>query len=250
MENPFSWTKKANLFVIESPIGVGYSYCANMLEGKKCKNTDKYTASTSRAALQDFFVKFPEFASNDFFITGESYAGVYIPTLTKEILDNAPEVNLVGIAVGDPCTDNTAQADSMDALWYSNKYGLVDDAVFNLLWNQCYVRLPTLMMQGGKHLVAAELNDHLQNGAFDFGNHQELLAFARKLHRRLSMDPGPHFTRSSECELAYRKFIMSSSGGLSQTWKDLYIDDYSLFAPVTNKEDDDMAVSASYMTLI
>ena len=55
---------------------------------------------------------------NDFFITGESYAGVYIPTLSKEILDNAPELNLVGIAVGDPCTDNEAQRDSMDALWY------------------------------------------------------------------------------------------------------------------------------------
>lgn len=113
IENPWSWTKLANMFMIESPIGVGYSYCANQLDGKMCKNTDKFTASTARAALQDFFVKFPELASNDFFITGESYAGVYIPTLSKEILDNAPEINLKGIAVGDPCTDNTAQEDSM-----------------------------------------------------------------------------------------------------------------------------------------
>ena len=45
----------------------------------------------------------------EFYITGESYAGVYVPTLVKEILDNAPEINIKGMAVGDPCTDNQAQ---------------------------------------------------------------------------------------------------------------------------------------------
>ena len=45
-------------------------------------------------------------------------AGVYVPTLAKEVLTNAPQVNLVAVAVGDPCTDNTAQRDSMDMLWY------------------------------------------------------------------------------------------------------------------------------------
>lgn len=101
MENPWAWTKVANLFVLESPVGVGYSYCANQLKGETCKNTDKFTASTTRAALLDFFRnKFPELAQNDFFITGESYAGVYIPTLAKEILEHAPEINLVGLAVG------------------------------------------------------------------------------------------------------------------------------------------------------
>jgi len=109
MYNPYSWTKLANVFALEAPIGVGYSYCANQQKGQVCKNTDKFTASASRAALVDFFKnKFPELSKNDFFITGESYAGVYIPTLTKEILDHASDsVNLKGIAVGDPCTDNT-----------------------------------------------------------------------------------------------------------------------------------------------
>jgi cathepsin A (carboxypeptidase C) len=129
MENPWAWTKVSNLFVIESPVGVGYSYCENQNHGQVCRNTDKFTASTTRAALVDFFTnKFPELAKNDFFITGESYAGVYIPTLAKEIIKHAPDINLVGLAVGDPCTDNDAQRDSMDALWYSHKYGLIPDA--------------------------------------------------------------------------------------------------------------------------
>lgn len=79
MKNPYSWTKYVNLIAIEAPIGVGYSYCSNQINGKVCKNTDRYTASTSRAALVDFFTsKFPELKKNEFFITGESYAGVYI----------------------------------------------------------------------------------------------------------------------------------------------------------------------------
>jgi hypothetical protein len=44
-----------------------------------CKNTDKLTASASRAALVDFYSKFPELKGNDFFITGESYGRIVIP---------------------------------------------------------------------------------------------------------------------------------------------------------------------------
>ena len=103
MQNPWGWTKYVNLLALEAPIGVGYSYCSRQKDkGKPCVNTDRFTASASRAALVDFFTtKFPEFKSNRFYITGESYAGVYIPTLTKEILDHT-DLNLKGIAVGDP----------------------------------------------------------------------------------------------------------------------------------------------------
>jgi len=33
------------------------------------------------AGLQDFFVKFPEFLSNELFVSGESYGGIYVPYL-------------------------------------------------------------------------------------------------------------------------------------------------------------------------
>jgi len=244
MENPYSWTKYVNLVAIEAPVGVGFSYCSRQMEGKPCKNTDRYTASTSRAALVDFFTnKFPEFATNDFFIVGESYAGVYIPTLTKEILDNT-SINLKGIAVGDPCTDNVAQADSMDSLWYAHKNALVDDEIFDLLWNKCEARLPNLMTRGGIHSVIHELNSELK-GIEDMVDRK---ARAHELFHQIVLGgniDSKAFKDLPECTLAFRKFIMSSSSGLSQSWKDLYIDDYSLFAPVSDLEDEQMSAYMS-----
>lgn len=219
MENPYAWTKVANLFVLESPIGVGFSYCEAQVNGGLCENTDKFTASAARAALVDFFTtKFPELASNDFFITGESYAGVYIPTLAYEILEfSSDTINLKGLAVGDPCTDNNSQRDSMDALWYGNKYGLVDPAVFDVLWNQCDIRIPNYLMKNNK---------------------------SRQKNAASSSPLGSYPASAKDtpvCRVAFRKFLLSTSRGLSQSWRDMFIDDYSLFAPVTDAEDKAMA---------
>lgn len=77
LDNPYSWTRLANLLILESPAGVGYSYCAAMEAGGACANTDVSTARAAAAALRDFFgSKFPELRASPFFITGESYAGV------------------------------------------------------------------------------------------------------------------------------------------------------------------------------
>ena len=76
LANPYAWTVAANFLVLESPAGVGHSYCKEQLVGKPCFNTDNSTAAAAHAALQMFSsAKFPELAGNAFYITGESYAG-------------------------------------------------------------------------------------------------------------------------------------------------------------------------------
>ena len=146
MPNPWAWTLEANVLALESPAGVGYSYCEAQLGGGACRNTDNSTAAAALAALVDFFHnKFPALARNDFFITGESYAGVYVPTLARAILDHNDaggefSIPLVGVAAGDPCTDNEFQRDSMDMLWYAHKHGFVPEEDFDLLWNRCRAR--------------------------------------------------------------------------------------------------------------
>jgi len=306
MENPWAWTKaNVNLLVIEAPMGVGFSYCSKQLDKKEpCMNTDTNTAQTSRAALVDFFAnKFPELYDYGFYIAGESYAGVYIPTLSRQLLTNQAAIEHVplrGIMVGDPCTDNAAQKDSMDSMWYSQKYGLMDNEVFDVLQSeQCseYRTMATLKLMklnsnakttnnantndgthsskshqsvGGKwsgHVTAAHLNEALmgiedleerrlraedlykervlgivedKNNHEEINNNNNLRMASSTIPANGNVNVNVNDDDDQKCKLAYRKFLMSSSNSLSQGWKDMYIDDYSLFAPISSKEDDQM----------
>ena len=102
--NQFAWNKKANVIYLESPAGVGFSYNDN--GPTDMKYTDSLVANDNRLALVNFFLKFPEYKKNDFYISGESYAGVYVPTLAENILKNpSSQINLKGIIVGNGLTD-------------------------------------------------------------------------------------------------------------------------------------------------
>tara|TARA_B110000208_G_scaffold14306_1_gene17371 strand:+ start:82 stop:1770 length:1689 start_codon:yes stop_codon:yes gene_type:complete len=114
------WQASASFIWLESPAGVGFSYC----DYENCKANDTSTAVDNHHALQVFFDGFPEYSSNEFFITGESYAGVYCPTLAEQIMEAnerwasasassrltaelfsplTKPINLIGIAVGNGC---------------------------------------------------------------------------------------------------------------------------------------------------
>jgi serine carboxypeptidase-like clade 2 len=75
--NPYSWHKVSNLLFLESPAGVGYSYNTNT----SFTYNDAITANDNMNALLDFFNKFKEYRTNNFWIAGESYAGKYVPDL-------------------------------------------------------------------------------------------------------------------------------------------------------------------------
>lgn len=72
---------------------------------------DDTTAQDNYLALVDFFKKFPEFSQNEFYLSGESYAGIYVPTLALEIInknkldETTTKINIKGILVGNACTD-------------------------------------------------------------------------------------------------------------------------------------------------
>ncbi|GMH72032.1 hypothetical protein TrST_g2554 [Triparma strigata] len=98
-----SWSKLANTLYIEAPVGVGFSYSTAGKADYNC--TDDTTADDNLAALHSFYEKFPQFMENDLFITGESYAGVYVPTLAENVLlDETFPAKLKGIAVGNGCS--------------------------------------------------------------------------------------------------------------------------------------------------
>ena len=77
-ENPYPWNTRANVMWLESPAGVGWS----VGETKEDRKTnDMQTSQDALAALHQFYAKFPEFANNDLYVSGESYAGIYVPWL-------------------------------------------------------------------------------------------------------------------------------------------------------------------------
>ncbi|GAA6227845.1 lysosomal protective protein-like [Lates japonicus] len=95
-ENTFSWNKIANVLYLESPAGVGYSYS----DDQKYATDDDQATDDNYKALQSFFVKFPNFTHNEFFIFGESYGGIYAPTLSLRVATGASRINFKGFAIG------------------------------------------------------------------------------------------------------------------------------------------------------
>ena len=70
----------------------------------------------------------------------------------------------------------------------------------------------------------------------------DVTSVASRVFQELVLDPAPGFRETAECKVAYRKFLMQTSRGLSQGWNRFYINDYSLFGPGgILTEDDDMA---------
>uniref|UniRef100_A0A914UYG0 Carboxypeptidase n=1 Tax=Plectus sambesii TaxID=2011161 RepID=A0A914UYG0_9BILA len=84
-ENVFSWNKVANVLFLESPIGVGFSYDTS--NASNVKTNDDIVASENYLALLDFFTNVqPAYANKTFYIAGESYAGIYLPTLAQQLV--------------------------------------------------------------------------------------------------------------------------------------------------------------------
>mmetsp|Transcript_15495 Transcript_15495/g.31927 ORF Transcript_15495/g.31927 Transcript_15495/m.31927 type:complete len:491 (-) Transcript_15495:89-1561(-) len=105
--NENSWSQLGDLLIFEAPAPVGFSYCGEDVAGPgtECGDwTDELAAENNLLALQAFYDKFPELKKKDLFLSGESYAGVYIPTMARAIIENDDSINLKGFAVGDACT--------------------------------------------------------------------------------------------------------------------------------------------------
>ena len=102
IENAFRWNKIANMIFLESPAGVGFSY---RTDNGSLDTNDDAVADDNHAAITHFFKKFPQFKNNRFYVTGESYGGIYVPTLSVRILTKSPDINFKGFAVGNGVLD-------------------------------------------------------------------------------------------------------------------------------------------------
>jgi cathepsin A (carboxypeptidase C) len=102
--NPYSWNSNASVIFLDQPVNVGFSYSGGSVTNTVAAGKDVY------ALLTLFFKQFPEYATQEFHITGESYAGHYIPVFAHEILSHKKRnINLKSIAIGNGLTDGLVQ---------------------------------------------------------------------------------------------------------------------------------------------
>ncbi|XP_045683965.1 probable serine carboxypeptidase CPVL isoform X1 [Phyllostomus hastatus] len=97
----FAWTSTLSMLYIDNPVGAGFSFTDDP-QGYASNEDD--VARDLFSALMQFFQLFPEFQENDFYITGQSYAGKYVPAIAYYIHTLNPTlslpINLKGIAIG------------------------------------------------------------------------------------------------------------------------------------------------------
>ncbi|KAG7533142.1 Alpha/Beta hydrolase fold [Arabidopsis thaliana x Arabidopsis arenosa] len=135
--NSMSWNKASNLLFVESPAGVGWSYSNRSSDYNV---GDESSASDMLVFLLRWFDKFPDLKSRDLFLTGESYAGHYIPQLADAILDynsrsSGFKFNIKGIAIGNPLLKLDRDIPAAFKFFWS--HGMISDEVGNAIKSQC-----------------------------------------------------------------------------------------------------------------
>ena len=102
--NEKSWNSNASVIFLDQPVNVGYSYSGSTVSDSVAAGKDVY------ALLTLFFKQFPQYAKQDFHISGESYAGHYIPVFAAEILSHKKRnINLKSVLIGNGITDPLTQ---------------------------------------------------------------------------------------------------------------------------------------------
>ncbi|TYH01786.1 hypothetical protein ES288_A09G087500v1 [Gossypium darwinii] len=137
--NEFAWNQEANLLFVESPVGVGFSYTNTTSDLTKLD--DAFVAEDVYMFLVEWLQRFPHFKTRDFFISGESYAGHYVPQLAELVYDRNndttryPFINLKGFMVGNPVTDdNYDYTGIMDYAW---SHSVISDEFYHNIKQVC-----------------------------------------------------------------------------------------------------------------
>ncbi|KAI3729323.1 hypothetical protein L6452_17979 [Arctium lappa] len=110
--NPGSWNRIFGLLFLDNPIGTGFSIASTPEE---IPTDQEAVARHLFIAIRKFIALDPLFKSRPIYITGESYAGKYVPSIGYYILKRNPllplskRVNLHGVAIANGLTDPETQ---------------------------------------------------------------------------------------------------------------------------------------------
>ncbi|KAK4286416.1 hypothetical protein QN277_002974 [Acacia crassicarpa] len=151
--NDYGWDKVSNILYIDQPLGTGFSHASNK---KDIPHDEERVGNDMFDFLQAFFKEHSEFVENDFYITGESYAGHYIPAIASRIhqankANEGIHINLKGFAIGNGLTDPEIQYAAYTDFALEN--GLINSDDYNRINTmvpQCLQHIQDCGNKGGK----------------------------------------------------------------------------------------------------
>nr|ALO61072.1 serine carboxypeptitase-like protein 49 [Dionaea muscipula] len=105
--NDYGWDQSANMIFVDSPTGTGFSYSN---DSRDSRHDEVGVSNDLYDFIQAFFGAHPSYASNPFFITGESYGGHYVPAFASRVnqgnkANEGTPINLKGFAIGNGLTN-------------------------------------------------------------------------------------------------------------------------------------------------
>ncbi|KAI8550094.1 hypothetical protein RHMOL_Rhmol06G0077700 [Rhododendron molle] len=135
--NPNSWTKGASMIFVDLPVGTGFSYPRT---SAAAHSTDLQACGQAYEFMRKWLIDHPEFLSNPFYIAGDSYSGITVPTVAHLISDgnevgNKPFINLKGYVLGNPVT--FLPGDGNYAIPFAHGMGLISDELYESLQRNC-----------------------------------------------------------------------------------------------------------------
>jgi len=160
IENPYAWTKKSAMIFVEQPGGTGFSTASSQWTGEEAdKRTQDDVAKDFYAFLQNLYTVFGEgLAEKKIYITGESYAGMYIPSIARGIYlgnknletksssssSSLHFVDIRGVAIGNGWIDvDTQGPTAIDHAWWHGMIDLPTRRVLHERWNECITGMIT-----------------------------------------------------------------------------------------------------------
>jgi len=170
-----SWTRLTHLLLVDQPVGTGFSFTQN-LEGIPNNQAD--------ASLQfyKFFQKFltihDDLSHKSIFLTGENYAGKYIPEITERIVEEniriekgessfSHKINLKKILIGNGLFDTkyqrSARKDLAKGINLLSEFD--DESQYDFLSQKCEYSLSNNLKESAK--VCDNILDYLLKIAGD-----------------------------------------------------------------------------------
>lgn len=160
-----TWNDKYGMLFIDNPVGAGFSYTSS--DDGYCTDTKVCVSENLYSLLQQFYITFPDQLDCPLYITGESYAGHYVPGISAFIHrknQHLPlgdlRIPLAGVAVGDGWIDPVNMVNAYPDLMFNT--GLIGWHQKDIMKGLC--QQTTDLIKANKMSEAFNVWDSMLNG--------------------------------------------------------------------------------------